>query len=289
MLIHFNIWERALFACAAVMLIVTSGCSTPEKHFPRIINEPAPLPAEVRARFGRMGMLPVGAATNVFFYPPPNRAEVFNRVAGRTFDSTYDHVQSRGPDGFASKVMASTIGAVTGGALASLIKGVPPEEFEASQAALRKALNEESLPAEIQHELEAAITNAHLPALTIVSESAVASARAESGRLNDLPALRSQGLETVLEIHVTEVSFELNTGFNPDIAFSPQIIVQVRSVTGGSVLYSRYFEYRGEQRKFTTWAGDDARAFRDEVGFAAREFARVILEHFASEPADGPR
>jgi hypothetical protein len=236
-----------------------------------------------------MGVLPVGAATNIFFYPPPSRAEVFNRVAGRTFDSTYDHVRSRGPGEFASKVMASTIGAVTGGALASLIKGVPPEQFEASQAALRKVLDEESLPAGIQHELEAAITNTHLPALTIVPESAVASARDESGRLKDFSALRSQGLETVLEIHVTEMSFELNTGFNPDIAFSPQIIAQVRSVAGGSVLYSRYFEYRGEQRKFTTWADDGARAFRDEVGFAAREFARVILEHFVSEPAVAPR
>ncbi len=267
---------------------VVAGCHTPEAQFPRIINEAAPLPPEVRARFGTIGVLPVRAATNAYFYPPPNRAEVFDRVAGKAFDSTYNHTSGRGVDGFASKITASTIAAVTGGTLASIIKGVPPEEFERSQAALRKALAEESLSDGIQRQLVDAMTATRLPNVLVLSDAAVAKAKVD-GRLNDLSALASQGVHSVLEIRVAEVSFELKTGFNPDIAFSPQVVATLRSVADGSVLYSRYFEYRGEQRKFTTWAADDARAFRTEVGLASREFARAILEQLMTPAPDGSR
>lgn len=265
------------------------GCSSPpEQHFPRIINEAAPLQVETRVRFGIIGVMPVSATTNFTMYAPPKRAEVFERVAGRTFDWNYENTKGRGPDGFAAKITSSMIAGLTGGALAAMIKGVPPEEFERSQATLRKALQEQSLAGDVQRELISAITNTRVPGVVVLTDAAVAKAREEGG-LDDVSSLAAQGIDTVLEIRIAEISFELKSGFNPDIAFSPQIVAQVRRVLDGSIVYARYFEYRGEERKFTTWAGEDAREFRGEVKIAAREFARAVLEHYTSSSLEAPR
>lgn len=48
-----------------------SGCSTDQINFSRVINEPAPLPPEVRASFGTVGMLSVSARPEIDSHNSP--------------------------------------------------------------------------------------------------------------------------------------------------------------------------------------------------------------------------
>jgi hypothetical protein len=188
-----------------------------------------------------------------------------------------------GVDNALGKLFHGTIVSLSAAALASLVKGVPEGNFERSHAALRHALTNETLGLGIYGELSAAIRASDIPQVKVLSESALAKIKTDA-RTTDLSPLLEQGVDSVLEIGMTEIAFEMKKGFNPDISFAPQVTVNVRRVLDGAVLHTKFFEYRGAERKFTDWGAEDARSFRYEMRQAEREFARVMLDYFLSPP-----
>ena len=59
-----------------VLIAACAGCHTPDDNFSRIINEPAPLPADVRASFGTVGVLPESRAAQESPPLPASPAEL---------------------------------------------------------------------------------------------------------------------------------------------------------------------------------------------------------------------
>lgn len=275
-------WLRAALVIA---LAIAAGCQSPERLFPRIVNEAAPVRPELRARFGVIGVLPVAWATNIQFAAPAGRNEAFDKVPSRAWEKTYRTMES--DDNTRAEVVrlaASSVLSLSPSAISAFISGVPEADYRRAQDAMRLALAEKRIDAGVQSEIAAALHANKVPGVVVLPLAAMAKIKSV-GDQADLSGLASEGIDTVLDISVAQIGFEVVRGENPDIAFAPELVAHVRSVVDGRVLHSQFFDYRGEQRKFTEWGAHDAAALRRELAFVDREFARAILEHFLPPPA----
>ena len=288
-------WSNFCSIFAAFTLVFSTGCRTPdEANFPRIINEPAPVPEAVRSRFGVMGVLPVALATNVYFYAPKDGVGVAALVAGKTWNTSRKSVEWRdvrgSGDALKSGAGAGFLGltSLAAGAIAGALFGVSDEQFKQGEANLHQALREEPIDAGIQKELARALTAQPATNVRVLPESALALVKL-SGGTNDLSALATLGLDSILDIRVAQVGFELKTGINPGLSFVPLVTADVVSVRDGKIIHASFLDYRGTKKPFTAWAEHDAKAFRSEMKRAERQFARSILEQYVVPDAQKTR
>jgi hypothetical protein len=78
-----------------VLLTACAGCHTSYDNFSRVINEPAPVSADVRASFGTVGVLPASRAAQEL--PPPQASPAQSGTAGMSappglrMDLTWEH------------------------------------------------------------------------------------------------------------------------------------------------------------------------------------------------------
>jgi hypothetical protein len=105
-----QLWQRraqgkAPFSWLAFALLLAgaSGCASSAGNFSRIVNEPAPLPADLRASFGRMGVLPDDVPPELVIEYPSTRSEVMMSRMGQTFNalekSRWESTSQRQPSG----------------------------------------------------------------------------------------------------------------------------------------------------------------------------------------------
>lgn len=277
--------RRLHLVCHALALFLfATGCSTIPTDFPRIVNEPAPVDAATRARFGRIAVLPPAAATNVYFSPPADKGQVFQRVAGKAFDTTMeplDHTTIRTPYDLGGVVLyVGVMGAVslTAGAIAGAIIGVTDREFQACETAFRTALEEEPMTLEIQRALTKSLGAAHATNVSLLPEQALTKLGTPGGL--DLHPLAADGFDSVLDIRVMDVGFEFQPGYNPDLSFAPKVSVRVIRIRDGAVLHASSLDYRGSKRPITRWAESNARPFRKELRKAGKTFAAEICAEY---------
>jgi hypothetical protein len=270
----------------AAMSIVFSGCRTTDRtDFPRIINEPAPLAEATRRGFGVVGVLPVAMATNVHWYPPKNRPEAFERIAGKTWNGLSHFVEWKGTfdkDDLAADGITLgfiTLVSLTAGAAGAFAVGVPEERFRQCDANLRRALKEEPFDAGIQNQIGKLLAKRSLTNVHLLPEAALTNIKLH-GEKPDLSIFAAQGINSILDIRVSEIGFELESGINPEVAFAPEVGIYLIRVSDGKVQHASYLNYRGKKRPFTAWADKNARPFRAEMTSAERQFARAILEQY---------
>lgn len=104
-------WAKAIFRILLIFFLGLTGCQTVENtNFSRVENEPAPLPPEMRASFGRMGIIALdgGANYGIHSTPPPETsispaiAKAVGNVAGKVIKQaafnrdSASHVDSHG-------------------------------------------------------------------------------------------------------------------------------------------------------------------------------------------------
>jgi hypothetical protein len=266
----------------AVLLLLVCGCQTTEEGaFPRIVNEPAPLPQQVRNGFGRLAILPPAASTNIHFARPPLPAAVAGRMATRTYAKMNQF--TRDEDGkledMPARIAFNALVAASVGAVAGIVGGVSEDEFQRCQLRLRTALAEEPLEAGLENELRRLSAKHGGSNIVVLSEKDLAKIKFRGARA-DFSDLLLQGVDSVLDIRVGDIGFEYQEGPNPELAFTPEVTLYVLRTIDGAVLHASYLEYRGTERRFTTWASDDAKPFRIELNLAARAFAQSAVEQY---------
>ena len=281
-----SVYGSVLAVVLAAMSIMFSGCRTNDRtDFPRIINEPAPLAEAARREFGVVGVLPVAMATNAHWYPPGNRPEAFGQVAGKTLDWLAHSVEwkkSFDKDDLAADGMTLgfiTLVSLTAGTVGAFAVGVPEEQFRQCDANLRRALKEEPFDAGIQNQIGKLLAKRSLTNVHLLPEASLANIKLH-GPKPDLSMFAAQGIDSILDIRVSEIGFELESGINPEVAFAPEVGIYLIRVSDGKVQHASYLNYRGKKRPFTAWADKNARPFRAEMTIAERQFARAILEQY---------
>lgn len=275
---------QGLLTCALLLLLC--GCQTREPAFPRIVNEPAPLPEAVRGSFGRMAILPPAAATNIHFARPLVPAAVSQRMAMRTYAKLENATRnSEGKlEDAVGRIAFNALVAAGVGAVSGMVSGVSEAEFQRCQARLRTALAEEPLEAGMETELKRIGNRLSRTNVVLLSEQDLSRIKLRGSRA-DFSDLLELGIESVLDIRPGDVGFEYRPGVNPEMAFTPEVLIYVLRTIDGAVLHASYLEYRGSERQFVHWAANDAKAFRIELNLAARAFAQSVVEqYFAVDP-----
>lgn len=280
-----------MFLLGAASLLFAGCRSTHRGEFPRIINEPAPLPEALRREFGVIGVLPVAMATNVHWNRPADGSEAFGTVAGKTWSKLMDSAEFSGSfdkDDLASD--AATIGLVTlisltAGTASALAFGTSDTEFQRCDARLRKALTEEPIDRGIQKHLEKLVLQRGSTDMQLLPDSALGQIVLR-GDKPDFSAFSAAGIDSIMDIRVSELCFEVRNGLNPELAFAPEITISLHHVSDGTVRHTSALSYRGKRRSFGDWADRDAKSFRSDMKNAERLFARMLVDqYFASRQA----
>jgi hypothetical protein len=275
-------WLNLLHTTLLIFLLnICSGCRTTEGNFSRIINEPAPVPENVRTGFGRMGVLLTSENPEFNFNPPATPVEAAIPIAEKTYNSVH---RSTRPDKnsdlddyykeSAASLAFSVIAAGVVGVVGSYVVGVPEDEIKDAEATLRKALHNHPLESLIQSRVLQMAARQPIPHLSSVTMKV----NSRNPTTNDLQALSVLGLDSLLIIRVGQQRFEELSGLNPPMTFAVAVEVEVKRVSDGARLHKGYLEYRGRRLKFTEWAERKAKPFRSEMERVTRTMTSVIVD-----------
>lgn len=257
----------------AIMLLVSllglcSGCRTHEGNFSRIINEPAPVPESVRARFGHVGILVTGDNPDFGFKRPATPTEAVLPIMDKTFapiDRTTDD---------ASMLAFGLIASGVVGVVGSYVVGVPEAEIKEAESAVRKALVDAPLETQIQKRVAQIAGRRNIPQPLSVTVKDIS----RRPTAEDMRGLSVLGLDSLLVIQVFQQRFEELHGLNPPMTFAVTVDVEVLRVSDGVRLHRGELEYRGRKLKFTEWAEHRAKPFRAEMERVTRTTAAVIVD-----------
>lgn len=91
-------------------------------------------------------------------------------------------------------------------------------------------------------------------------------------------SLSGKGLDTIIEVSVLNIALEGEWSINPPLTFLMTVRTKLIKVADGAVLYEHTLQYRGDKRKFTDWAINNAQPFREEFERAYQSLAEKIVE-----------
>jgi hypothetical protein len=94
---------------------------------------------------------------------------------------------------------------------------------------------------------------------------------------NNYHFLADQGIDTVLETAVLRFGLSGDQGMNPPLVFFMSLYVRLVRTSDGSVLYMERFGYSGKERKFTEWAFENAKPFREEFSRCYENLAEQVV------------
>jgi hypothetical protein len=278
---------NATLQCCAVALaaVAMAGCRTGENDFPRIINEPMPVPPAQRSSFGVIGILPADLAAHFEFGQPARPGEAMGVIGTTAFvglvnTSTQNdegHPGRQLEDIAFSAALAGVIG-VFGGVLA----GVPEGDVKRAQAAMSQALQDNPLEAGIQKQLEQSAGKNLFQNLVPLPVSGAARLNGTAIAKKDLRKLTGAGVDSVLCLHVDNERFVPGGGLNPPMVVDVSLRVQIIRVTDGRLLFDQTLEYQGDAQPFTRWGENHAKLFRAELEVAQRTFAGVIFDELSN-------
>jgi len=115
---------------------------------------------------------------------------------------------------------------------------------------------------------------------------------AASGQLAEGCVL-GQGPDTALEIQVLSAALTGKGQANPTLAVCVEARARLLRVSDGQELFSGLVHYRNREHKFTEWAANDARLFRQEIEQCYRDLSRAAVDQLVARgfiaPEAGPR
>ena len=95
-------------------------------------------------------------------------------------------------------------------------------------------------------------------------------------------SLADKGIDTVLEISVERLDLA-GSGLNPKLPLVINVRARLVRVQDETNLYSDKWTYSGYGQKFTEWAADNAKQFREEVDRACQSLAEQIVKQLFLE------
>ena len=95
-------------------------------------------------------------------------------------------------------------------------------------------------------------------------------------------SLADKGIDTVLEVGLVGLRFE-GEGVNPKLTLVMNVRARLVRVQDETNVYSDNWTYSASGRKFTKWAADNAKQFREEVDRACQSLAEQIVKQLFLE------
>jgi hypothetical protein len=154
------------------------------------------------------------------------------------------------------------------------VRGVPEKKLRAAQAQLSAAAREPALQEKLTAEVAQQLGPRLSPPVMLVSHS-----------LNPV----RQPDETALGILVEKASLEGDGRINPSLALCVQARATVFRGSDGVEVYSWPIHYRSSARKFTQWAANDARLFRQELNRCYQQIGSAIIDQLSDRQIIGPK
>ena len=99
--------------------------------------------------------------------------------------------------------------------------------------------------------------------------------------------LASQRIDTALEIQILNSGLKGNGGVNPALALCAEVRATLVRVRDGRELASVPLKYHSPKHKFTQWAANDARLFREEIERCNQNVAEEIAKEIFNKPLPG--
>lgn len=161
------------------------------------------------------------------------------------------------------------------------VSGLSDRGFKAADAQLTAASLEPCLP----EELAAQVAHYLGPQNGLPVLLANHPGPGEAGRLESHPR---SGPDRLLEIHIVSAALKGAGGINPPLALCVEARATLLRAHDRQELYSCPVRYRSDERRFATWAADDARAFRSELAKSRRELGRAIVDQLADRQLIAP-
>lgn len=285
-----TMFRSAVLLSALLSLLLESGCAT----FPRL---PA---AETRERLGAVAIVPAR-------YVPESNFVSFAK--GRAAGASAGAVNSAVPVIVVGAPAAVLTGGIAGGIIAVLT--VSYSGLAAAAGAVAGAM--EVVPPEKSREIEQAIADAviRLDAQQTLARNLLLAAEKEPIVLIHAPAasgpaspkvrpsyreLGTDGIDTVLEISITEIGFETCPQSSFSCRGKDQLIgmfVKARArlvrTRDGAELYARTFWHESRPLKFEDWAANGGQPLAEAFEFGWRDLAsRIVDELFLITPVRLP-
>jgi len=272
---------------ALALLVVLAGCQTAGTNFSRVINEPAPLSAEVRASFGTVGVLPDYVLADPRLEFPQNKGQAMGTIAAATFnylDKTVEPASDKLRDEGA-KIMFDAIVASVAGVFGGLLAGIPEPELKKGEAALRAAIQQEPIERGLQAKVYEMAGEARRMNLIPVPAAYAALLKSENPTNRNYRMLAGTGVDSVLLVRMAKHRFEAAEGINPAMVFAVEANMYVIRVADGELIACSSLDYRSRSRTFTHWARRDAKRLRSELRHARDVFTELLLDYYFGERA----
>ncbi len=267
--------KRGTGACllAAAALLVNGCAGTPE----------APSP-DLRSRFGKIGVvaLPAHPKGDFLAFAESRPGGTAKGVAAGALEGWLDSIQTMGPSagGGMSPAVAGlgmllgvVIGAVAGG-IGGAARAVPAETasriHEQVDDLLAKMNLNQALAADVHKE---AASRPELFPATVAAFGNLPPDRNAGYRF-----YADTGVQTILEVNVTEAGFRGGSGAAPVVSF--YLTARIRMVNAGddAELYRRDFSFTSAAKPYQKWLENDSAALQDGFRFALADLAVRIFD-----------
>jgi hypothetical protein len=276
-----------------MLLLLQGGCAPISRPLP------SPLPLEVRAELGKVGVVS-GRFVPATVVERPVAGKVREAAKGAAGGALagaalvaggFVHGGCSGDAcGFVAVVMlgvligAATVGAVTGAVIGAVTTESVVKAREA-EVALQYAFAELKIQETFRDRLVTiARDEARLDLIPVTDPSPT-----DPDVDVDYRPLVAQGLNTILEVSVTRLGLIGDRSGNPPLTLSMTTRVRVIRSGDGAELYRQELHHQKGSRKFVEWAAHDAQAFRRALDAAYTDLSREIVRLVApSIPAPAP-
>ena len=158
--------------------------------------------------------------------------------------------------------VGTVVGAVSGWG-----EGVPKEEIDKAQGALRVAAQETAISSVLRERLIAEGVRKTQYAFSEGEEAQEGSQQRSAGKF-----------DTVLELRLLNLGLIGPADANPDLAVFVKARLRLVRVADGAELYTYTWVQSSGCHKFTDWGADDAKLFREQLKQIADAMAESIIE-----------
>jgi len=252
---------------------------------------------------GTIGIVSTSTFPNFSIQRPLTKGKA-SRELGQQFgalggDEETIQVLTSGTLGYALPVLAAS-GVI--GEAAGALAGVPQRKYTTADDALGRAATESDMQEELRNQVWQLIGERSDGRVVLVKKPLPEGVGPEFARLSCvrcatlawLPKgqtardyLASQGIDTALEIQILDPGLKGNGGVNPSLALSADVRASLIRVRDGRELASVPLKYQSKKRKFTEWAANDARLFREEIRRCDQTMAEEIAKEIFNKPLPG--
>ena len=290
-----------LLLLTTALAMTGAGCRSPD-DFSRIVNEPMPLSEGTRKEFGTVALLPSDAVPDVLFKSydslanaaPPWAIKTFKRLDAATrIDNNFDKPDKRelnDPMNYydVGRLLCVSVAAGAAAVAEAVVSTAPQAQLDASQAAVRQALEEEPLQPLLEAKVQDVAAARHCEQLVKMPGPLLASLKSQTTTNRIFVSLTNAVIDSVLLVRVHRQQFGVVRRLNPPMIFAITVDVYIFRAVDGSVSHFNSLEYRSGEHKITTWGANDAKRLRAEIRFAQSRFADSILtELFDLGPTPG--